>query len=129
MSRTQLAAFSWVTMRLMTWPSLPMTSVWRYASSGVQAETSLRTFGAGALAVDTNDTAPARAMTTFSFVRTGAVEFVFVALAGTPSAEIHASTPYFTHSSYGRTANPQLPHFSPQEFCTTKPVRLKPTSA
>src|SRR5215207_5287756 len=129
MSRMQLAPFSCVTMRLITSPSLPITIVCRYASSALHGATSLRTFGGGcAAALDVNVIAPARAITVFSLLRTGTLE-VLAASAGTPSAAIQASVPYLTHSSYGITPKPQLPHGRPQEFCTTKPMRLKPTSA
>src|SRR5215216_2189821 len=128
-SRTQLAPFSCVRMRLITSPSLPITSVCRYASSAVHGATSLRTFGGGCVAeLDVNVIAPARAITVFSLVATGTLE-VFAAADGTPSAAIHESVPCLTQSSYGSTPKPQLPHTRPHEFCTTKPVRLKPTSA
>src|SRR6185436_6451903 len=128
-SRMQLAPFSCVRMRLITAPSLPMTTVWRYASSGLHDATSLLTFGGGCVAeVDVKVIAPARAITVFSLARTGTLE-VFAASEGTPSAAIHASVPYFTHSSYGSTPKPQLPQTRPQEFWTTKPTWLNPTSA
>ena len=82
--------------------------------------------GGGCVAeLDVNVIAPARAITVFSLPRTGTLE-ALAASEGTPSAAIHASVPYLTHSSYGSTPKPQLPQTSPQEFCTTKPILLKP---
>ncbi len=40
---------------------------------------------------------------------------------GAPSTATQASEPFWIQSSYVRMANPWHPHFSPQEFCTTKP--------
>src|SRR3954468_24069188 len=105
MSRMQVAPFSCVRMRLITSPSLPITMVCRYASSGLQRATSLLTFGGGGVAeLDVNVIEPARAITVFSFDGTGTVE-LFAAPNGTPSAAIHASVPCLTQSSYGSTPN------------------------
>src|SRR5689334_11676762 len=99
MSRMQVAPFSCVRMRLITSPSLPITTVWRYASSGVHRATSLLTFGGGCVAeLDVNVIEPARAMTVFSFEGTGTVEG-FAPPDGTPSAAIQASVPCLTQSS------------------------------
>ena len=116
-------------MRLITSPSLPITIVCRYAASAFHGATSLRTFGGGCVAeLDVNVIAPARAITVFSLDATGTPEGL-AASDGTPSAAIQASVPYLTHSSYGITPKPQLPQRRPQEFWTTKPMRLNPTSA
>src|SRR5512138_2847501 len=101
MSRMQVAPFSCVRMRLITSPSLPITIVCRYASSGLQGATSLRTLGGGRVAeLDVNVIAPARAITVFSLLGTGTLE-ALAAPDGTPSAAIHASVPCLTQSSYG----------------------------
>src|SRR3954468_16529445 len=115
MSRMQVAPFSCVRMRLITSPSLPITMVCRYASSGLHRATSFLTFGGGCVAeLDVNVIDPARAITVFSLDGTGTLEGF--APPGTPSAAIHASVPCLTQSSYGRTPNPQLPHTRPHEF-------------
>src|SRR5688572_16363321 len=97
-SRTQLAPFSCVRMRLITSPSLPITIECRYASSALHRATSLRTFGGRSFdELDVNVIEPARAITVFSLEATGTPE-VFAACDGTPSAAIQESVPYFTHS-------------------------------
>src|SRR3954470_21929247 len=114
-SRIQLAPFSCVRMRLITSPSLPITMVCRYASSGLHRATSFLTFGGGGVAeLEVNVIEPARAITVFSLDGTGTLDFA--PPDGTPSAAIHASVPCLTQSSYGSTPNPQLPHTRPHEF-------------